>query len=951
MAVCAALLTPWAALPAARAGVPPNPTPGLPEPGIPLKSAGAAAPRVATPADIPDIYGPGAVLSVGNVYMKVTNMGVIGNPFSNVSSDPSGQWPGASGVEYLNAIVLAVGAVVPSETDPVRRHRVSSGTEWRPPTLGPEDRIYRAYEGIAGGKQLINDDADRDPYTGQLRTDEEFLDGRDDDGDGKVDEDYGAVGHLMFSCRMRDDTPASRAVLSNEPHIPLGLECRQRAWAYSIPGFANFDVIEYTIFNRSGHTLDSLYLGFPADLDAGALGALAPYYQDDQDLPYFPNGGFRATISPFDPRYQFGVCSQMFVNVQGFSVVDNDGDQGQAPGVASLLLIGHTTDPLGLTAPLSVRFRSFRSFANGTSYVNRGAPIIDQQRYQVMSSVDNIDPETGLIDQQPTGVSDDYAAWNSVGPFLSVPDGGSVTATIGFAVNPGTYEQLRHYPEDYARYRAGSITQDQLFQEYPALENAFTAQVAYAGLYERPRPGFGQLVPNCIGCEAGLRLPLGSPSTYVHSPCIGSEVPPPKLVTDVAYTWFDMDCDPCTGVPGYYLRRWDAESPPIQPNVNVSGAYNYSDNPDRIVPAGDRQVTLAWDNISENIPDPKSGWLDFRSYRIWKVAEWQRPVGSAGPNDADWSLLAELRIFDYADSNIRRDPATDTLICPRRYVPNYEFPPGSERCAPERALQYPSRVLLANGGCRDSATVKICLRRGDLWDRQSGLVVRPDSTAPCVRDSVGQCVRDVGRLLGRATQITKTRYQVGRYRYLDHEVKNGFTYFYSVTAGDSTVDGETFGQISGRHVAVEADAVTPQAASRADKSAWVVPNPYRGYRNIAERPSAWDLTPSAVDPTGTHVDFMGLPAGRWTLRIYTLAGDLVQELHSEDPVNDSTRGSVIDSQGNLQPGYNRQQDYPGDGQARWNLVSRNGQDVASGIYVFVVDSNLGQQRGRFVIIR
>src|SRR5690242_19206973 len=41
---------------------------------------------------VPDIFGPGAVLDVGNVLMKVTNFGVIGNPFSS-SSDPSGQWP------------------------------------------------------------------------------------------------------------------------------------------------------------------------------------------------------------------------------------------------------------------------------------------------------------------------------------------------------------------------------------------------------------------------------------------------------------------------------------------------------------------------------------------------------------------------------------------------------------------------------------------------------------------------------------------------------------------------------------------------------------------------------------------------------------------------------------------------------------------------------------------
>jgi hypothetical protein len=52
--------------------------------------------RTATPAALPDITGPGAVLTVGNVAMKVTNFGTLGNPFVT-SSDPSGQWPGASG--------------------------------------------------------------------------------------------------------------------------------------------------------------------------------------------------------------------------------------------------------------------------------------------------------------------------------------------------------------------------------------------------------------------------------------------------------------------------------------------------------------------------------------------------------------------------------------------------------------------------------------------------------------------------------------------------------------------------------------------------------------------------------------------------------------------------------------------------------------------------------------
>jgi hypothetical protein len=96
---------------------------------------------------------------------------------------------------------------------------------------------------------------------------------------------------------------------------------------------------------------------------------------------------------------------------------------------------------------------------------------------------------------------------------------------------------------------------------------------------------------------------------------------------------------------------------------------------------------------------------------------------------------------------------------------------------------------------------------------------------------------------------------------------------------------------------------------------------------------------------------MGLPAGRWRIRIYTVSGDLVAELHSEDPVNDSVRSPQTDDSGAVHEGFNRQQDSGNDGQARWNLISRNGQDVVSGIYVFVVESSQGPQQGRFVVIR
>jgi hypothetical protein len=70
---------------------------------------------------------------------------------------------------------------------------------------------------------------------------------------------------------------------------------------------------------------------------------------------------------------------------------------------------------------------------------------------------------------------------------------------------------------------------------------------------------------------------------------------------------------------------------------------------------------------------------------------------------------------------------------------------------------------------------------------------------------------------------------------------------------------------------------------------------------------------------------MNMPLGPWTLSIYSLAGDLVRTLD-----NDGAEDI---------------------GQVRWDLVSRNGQNIVSGIYLYSIESQYGSQVGRFAILR
>ncbi|MFH1842881.1 MAG: hypothetical protein ABIF77_06710, partial [bacterium] len=88
------------------------------------------------------------------------------------------------------------------------------------------------------------------------------------------------------------------------------------------------------------------------------------------------------------------------------------------------------------------------------------------------------------------------------------------------------------------------------------------------------------------------------------------------------------------------------------------------------------------------------------------------------------------------------------------------------------------------------------------------------------------------------------------------------------------------------------------------------------------------LHPNEDDPTGLRIMFANLPFAHNTIKIFTLDGDLVVEI-----AHDGTGG---------------------DGQTSWNLVTRNGQQIVSGIYLYVVQSDNDRFEdftGKFVVLR
>ena len=167
------------------------------------------------------------------------------------------------------------------------------------------------------------------------------------------------------------------------------------------------------------------------------------------------------------------------------------------------------------------------------------------------------------------------------------------------------------------------------------------------------------------------------------------------------------------------------------------------------------------------------------------------------------------------------------------------------------------------------------------------------------------------------------------YKYTDYTAKNGMHYFYSVTAYDHEIKNGV-PVAHGRYNApsVNFKYVVPRSSSQTSEEydedeIYAVPNPV-----TTESMAPWTLGPVNDDASGLKVEIRNLPACRSTLRIFTISGDLVY---------------ITDHDGRS-----------GNGTVAWNLVSRNGQDVTSGVYLFSVkphDGNFSRKIGKFVVIR
>ncbi len=883
------------------------------------------------------------VMNVGELHMHITNWGLIGSEVGRVtqySEAPSAQWPAGSGDEYLYSAGLWVGGVLLGE-------RLVSTGEYQNeilPLYELEDTIYEAISGnitrppgndLAGGKRYPESGADDDEDGVE---DEEIINGYDEDEDFRIDEDFAQIGNQMFVCTMYDNTRLSQEFYPD--HTPLNLQIVQQSYAWENDNVDDFIGFEFIITNIGVTTIDNVYIGFFADCDIGPRGQ-GGIAEDDMA------GSFEGMVRASDGSFVPISVGYMYDAAEG----------NRLDGYIGMLFLGHDIDPTGRRAPQSVALRSFNSFSGQSSFDQGGDPTNDAERYELLSGEER-DPNT-----QP-GKENDFRILVSAGPFSELESEAQLQFQAAFVIGSGLEGLQRNCAEAaltwYGNYynRDGSDQTGVLGRESKLCREWFTGNEDL----------FDQFIPDvmdttCVDQQWALDQPRLDPDDVF-------------VDEDGHCAYFNLDncfeCarqvgEPCTA-EGREIEegRWNCNDPEI-PDDEKAGCTGIAGNEwqvhwlvgmappppgMRLWPA-DNRVHIFWDDVSENAKDIRLDTIDFESYRIWRADNWQRPFGSSienGPESGLWQMIAEYDIVNHyvqvrdIDGVIYTDTlplGANTSLEAIRYSPvvlDTDRYPHFTGLADSMQVAVDSDVNGTWGMVRpplDDPGMQPVMDWIQLNRNASGAYTTPEQFVT-VLDTYYAVTPREGREGEDGEESVVPKRAVQFYELIDRDIHNGFIYFYSVTATDHSLDlfeggfrvigagqsgdpGSSF-----ENTVPGAEAQTAENREKYGVNIYVFPNP--ATRDALEE--FQQLYPNSDDPTGVRVMFTNLPAAKNYIKVYTLDGDLVAE---------------IDHDGN--DGY---------GQASWNLVSRNGQEVVSGIYLYTVqseDDRFDDFIGKFVIIR
>ncbi len=865
------------------------------------------------------------VLDVGQLHVNITNHGLIGSLFGSdfpFNSSPSAQWPSGSGNEYLWGGGLWIGAPVDGQL------AVTTGLYEREMRPGPNltDTMYEAREskierphssGLVTGKRLPFANADDDH---DATYDEDWLNGIDDDGDGLVDEDFGQIGDQMFTCTMHDNIPLVQELYPS--HLPIGLQVVQRTAAWSDDEHQDIIALDFSITNTGLDVRDDVYLGFFADFE---IQRRQDSSQPD-DMAGFFDGAVRGDNGAF---YRIKMA-------YAFDGAEED----PLPGCIGLVTVRHTTEFLGDRGPRILNVNSFQIFSSHGQVSQGGEPLNDEDRYYLMSRNQH-DPNS-----RPDKKGDMKVLISS-GPFSNFKPNDTLDYKLAMVIGDGLSGALAtasravqlargnmfDFDQNYDTGQRGRETKVCL-KDYPSAGHGESQLYHYRFEFmdefctgSEPRMGYYLIsdefmeldenmdlciwvnADNCDECFRRYGQECTQANNYYWDPPYGIQTAGYyHTITGI----FGREKQLCWIVPRQY--------PPASPNA-------------RVVP-GDHQVEIFWDDISQYDQDLETGERDFESYRVWEATHWIRPPG-VGPDQTpphrQWDMIFEIDLINIVPGGMAFSPR-DLPLGQNTGLEDFIYVPA---CLNDPRFDGLAEVMneFVATDVNGFHKVRPPLRghNGTIIPGRESMI--PWESYPDVLDTFFAVTARITEPGSGGVDKLSTVY----YHYLQTDLPNGFPMHVSVTATDHTTGLTEDDVVVPTGIGVGGEPAnfamatmagplgqTPEERVAMGNNIYVFPNP-------ATREALAEFNMQSAshdDPTGVRIMFNNLPEANNTIRIFTVAGDLIQTIEHD--------------------GYSQ------GGLVSWNLMSRNGQEVVSGIYLYSVHSDrsgFDDFRGRFVVIR
>ncbi len=686
------------------------------------------------------------------------------------------------------------------------------------------------------------------------------------------------------------------------PHIPLNIEVVQESYAWSYEYAQDFILFNYSIKNIGNKDLKSVYMAVYVDGDVHHSSKVGSEgYGEDLC-------GFRQTFPSIENACEF------LDTINIAYITDNDGDPDEtgkfsamsATGVAGVRVVRTPSDSLNYSFNWwatnynpNQDFGPRRAGTIDDPFRNMngilGTPNGDANKYYVMRH------KEFDYDQLFTGKDHSAVGWlPKPDNAEDIADGFDARYLLSFGpfdISPGEVlpvsfawvlgEDLHQNPADFVRYYDFNEPE----RYYNTWDFSDLAKNSLWASWVYDNPGYDS---DGDGYKGDFRV-CAYESTQVCDTISPDSVECYRVYTKADTTYYRGD-----GTPDFRGAQ-----PPTPPDLRIYPRLTKFDG---------GELVVRWNGLrSEMEKDIFSKMHDFEGYRI---------LQSYTNNKSDFTVLASFDKKDYnrwvwshyKEKWVLPDPplTLDSL----RNIYGMDFDP--------MFYDFDHPLRIQNNADQDSVFYfsEQDWNAGDLFDTRGIHKRFPDEPFPST------LVTDSAEIY-YPEELTEDGYlKYFEYEYVLRDLLPSRLYYVSVTAFDYGSPGHGLKALETNPTINSVSAYPQNSVALVEEKRLdviVYPNPYRvdhQYRDFGFE----GLGSDKPDDRVRAIHFTNLPH-KCTIRIYSIDGDLIREIYHDCPAENPT---CMHEQ--------------------WDLITRNTQAVVSGIYYYVVESGLGNQTGKIVLI-